>query len=268
MESKLLPVEKGVEIEIQRHYSGENHPGLVFAKGLGGSAGRDLLVDSLADKFDVTTFSPRGSGSSLGGELTIDNLLGDLSKVLDNVAQRKGDLPCVIGHSMNGYALSHILSDEKKTVSRAVLLSPLISMQEQIPAFITPFLKSALKHKKAIFGFLNGFPFYLDNIRLGTQAFNLKGNSPFLESIFNARVSNEKLKVPTYVNLSGRTCFGLPINNLLELKNSWQNLGAAVVETYPQVNHLYSTSLYSGDKFYNIAGKFGIADKVKRFLLS
>ena len=258
-ENESLNVEEGVHLELTRLFSDRGKPSLVFVKGLGGVAGkREDLIDKLAEDYHVVTFSPRNSGNS-NGNYTLTNFVSDSEEVIDHVSQWQGKRPFGIGHSIGGYTLAK-LTENNSLVEKAVLLAPLIKMDEQNPIILNWYLKNCAKNKRN--------PFFLREYRVDGQRFSGADVSDFLKSIYQSSECDSELKSPTLVLLSGATCMRLPISGrkMKGLKERWEKLGAEV-EVYQDLNHFFSGKWYQGARrVFNELEKPEFYERIKGFL--
>ncbi|MEK6891145.1 MAG: alpha/beta hydrolase family protein [Nanoarchaeota archaeon] len=261
-EKRVVKPEKDVELEAARHYTDKDAPHLVFVKGLGGSAeNREGLMDKLAEDYNVLSFSPRESGRS-NGDYRIDSLLDDTLKIFETEAEESGNLPYAIGHSMGGYSLAKILT-ERKVASKAVLLSPVLDLREQLPEAILSYLRRCSEKGKNPLGFLKEDyqQIISPDFRLCDQKINVERSPEFLESLFSSESCSGKLKVPTKTILTGSSCLYLPISQkeLDRLKSEWEKLGSEV-EVYGDLDHNFR------GKWYFPKGKvFGELEKEDRY---
>jgi len=268
-ESSILNVGDNVNLEVKRYYKDKESPSIILAKGLGGCARRNALVDKLAQDFNIVTFSPRNSGKS-NGNFTMDNYVNDLEILVDGDAQKRGVAPYGLGHSTGGYAFARLIG-EKPLVKKAALLSPLIDISEQNPELLNWYLNRCIKNGKnpanALTWFYNGKA--SNKINIAQQRFDPEDISPFIESVYDAPICEEKLTVPTKVYLSGGTCMNLPLKNqdLEELKESWEKLGADV-EIHPKLNHWYSSPWFSPSKnFFSSEKCQPIEESIKEYFV-
>ena len=266
-ERKRLKAGERVELEVRRYYQNEGCPDIVFARGLGGCAGREPLLDDLSEKYCVTTFSPRGAGES-SGRLTVENCVQDISLVVDDLSQERGrKVYGAFGHSMGGYAFARILG-ERSAVEKAVLLCPLLSMYEQNPSLISRPVKWATRSGSLPARFLDAcFDSYLplDFLKVNGQGFRKSDLRLFVSSLYTSPHCDNKLLSPTRVLLTGGSVFHLPISNLDALKKEWESLGAKV-SVWGDLDHLISGSPCSfGGEYYSKAKSSGIDKEIKEF---
>lgn len=258
-ENDLLNVEKGVNLEVISLFSDKEKPALVFVKGLGGGAGnREGLVDRLAEDYRVVTFSPRNSGNS-NGKYNIDNFVSDSEKVIDSIAQTIGKQPHGIGHSTGGYALAKLM-EKKPVVDRAVLLAPLLKMDEQLPGPLNWYFRNCVKNKRN--------PFFLRQYNLDDQRILGEEAASFLESLYKSEGCDSDLKSPALVLLTGATTLGLPISNneLKSLKEKWESLGADV-KVHAYLDHFFSGKWYKrGKRVFGQLEKPEHYNEIKDFL--
>ncbi len=257
-EQAMLRTPDNVELETCSHYSDNEAPSLVFATGLGGSAKLEpSFLEKFGQEFNITSFSPRNSGRSTGN-LTIDNYVSDLNLVIDNVSQKRGEIPYGIGHSTGGYCLGYLLG-QRPVVKRAVLLDPLTDMSEQNPEILNALFRYIARNKLPKF-------LFKDRYKIGNQRFQREDISSFLKSLFNEQGCFDTLKSPTLVFLTRGNYPRLPksTRRLSYLKEHWTSLEANV-EVFPQMNHYFSGNWYQGlgDVFSELP-----EEKIKDFLLN
>lgn len=275
MQDSVSFLEPGPNVRLELHTCGvRGARPVVVAKGLGGAAGRDRLVDELAAHFTVISMSPRNSGQSTGS-FTLAHHLVDLSLVLHHVAQTHAQRPLVVAHSMGAHVVARLLQ-EQPWVDRAVLLAPLLDITEQNPAVINHYFRWCLRRRQVpaavrLVSFIyttflspgGGEP-RVSGLCLDRQRFHREDVLPFLDSIFDAPACSKPLRVPTLVMLSGRTNVGLRIRNLDALAVAWKELigSRGEVELLPALDHFLST----GEGFFVSAETPRLVDRMVRFL--
>ena len=257
---EYLKSERGAKLETISYYNNINNPCIIFAVGVGGTAGKGSSADNLTRSFvdlgyKVRIFSPRNSGGSTGN-ITVDNYVSDLELAIRNSEYLDERKPFVIGHSIGGYALGRILFNNAD-VEKAVLLSPLLNITEQNPGF----LKNSFGRK---------FVSYILSLTgLDAQKFSDRKDAySFLESLYFAEECKEKMNVPTYIILTGRTNIGFKIKNLNELEKKWKELQtkSSKIETYSDLDHFFSgLKLLGGKKFFLAKETEEIIKKIDSF---
>jgi pimeloyl-ACP methyl ester carboxylesterase len=240
---EVLHPEKNVNLELKTFYKNPKGPIILDPVGLGGYAENTRLVKGLISKgFVVKKFSPRNSGKSTG-YLTLDNYITDTIFVTNHIFKKTGIKPYGIGHSMGGYVLAHILG-KKACFKKVVLLSPLIKITEQNPRWLNHYLKK-IDHEQSFPNFLR-FLIWIHNkfmspgekakhkyISLDQERFNnQKEVFHFLDSLYSSQSCNSRIKVPSYIILTGKTNIGTKIHNILKIKNKWKKLQSLY---YPKI---------------------------------
>ncbi len=244
---EYLKPERGVKLETITYYNNINDPCIVLGPGLGGSAKKSSPSDTLIKNFvgvnyKVRIFSPRNSGGSTG-HLTVGNYISDLGFVIRDSEYNDKRKPFVIGHSIGGYSLGRILC-EKNNIEKAVLLAPLLDINEQNPWLLNKLLK--LENKKArsaAFHSLNFINSLLVYLCASDQRFSdVEDAYEFAESLYSSPVCKDRMKVPTYIFLSGYTNMGNKIKDINKLKKEWKMLQSrnSKIEVYPDLDHYFS----------------------------
>jgi pimeloyl-ACP methyl ester carboxylesterase len=264
---EVLKPEKEVDLDTRTYFLDKGTPLMVFAPGLGGSAEQGCsvhnLISQLAERgYSVRTFSPRNSGQSTG-HLTIDNYVSDTELVLDDTAQKSGELPYAMGHSMGGYSLGRVLGKED-AAKKGVLLAPLIDITEQNPELINRLLKDKKGRKLA--------SYLLNLMGLDDQDFSSAEDAySFLTSLYTVPTVGN-IRAPSYVMLPGRTNVGIKIKDLEHLKKQWERLqiGDSKVETFPELNHFFTKGrIPNGANFFRKSEKTNeILDRISGFISS
>lgn len=261
-EESILHPESDVDLETKLYYSDRATPTIVFAVGLGGSSKQNDLISQLVERgYSVRAFSPRNSGKSTG-HLTSDNYILDLDLLIGDVSQKNGERPFAIGHSFGGYALAKIFG-RYNIAKKSVLLSPLLSITEQIPKPVDGLLRNQKGRKLA--GHL------LNLVGLDDQKFTgSEDGLVFLNSLYSSESCVSQLQVPTYVLLTGTTNLGLKIRALSLLKRVWEDIvnDNSKVEIYAELNHYFvESNIPNGRRFFEKSEKTKIIlDEISEFL--
>ena len=264
-EEEFLHPETEVDLETRTYFSDREYPTIVLSVGLGGSAGQDSSVYNLTSRlvnsgYQVKVFSPRNSGRSTG-HLTIDNYIFDNELVLEDTAQKNGELAYAMGHSLGGYSLARIL-DKGSLAKRAVLLAPLVDIKEQNPEIFKLLKNKNMKRMAA---------HMLELIGLDSQRFShVEDAQTFLDSLEKASPCNSQLSVPTYILLVGKSNTGFEIKNLDQLRQHWERLQTkeSEIEIYPELDHYFAEQNLPNRKnfFRNSRHTRKILDHIDNFL--
>lgn len=226
----------GNKIEVRNYSTANSKEALAFAPGFTFSGARYGFIERLSQEFEVYSMSPRGSGNSTGN-YTFENYAFDFSNLLKMIQEERGELPYCVGHSSGGHIIAKILGEEE-LAKRAVLLDPLIWMDEQTPFAIR--FGAYLREKL-------GMPFYQRFIYdpkssgsyYGEQKLSHTHLSGFLRSRRKGIVSKQ-LKSQTRVLVAGSDCYHRfkSTRRLLRDKLKWEAIGASV-DIEPRFDHWF-----------------------------
>ncbi len=240
-----IRITDGTTIETKDLFSDSSRQGMIFLHGLGGSARvEDALTNKLAENNHVITFSPRNSGGS-NGHYTIDKYVSDAREFIQHAKQKLGDNIIGIGMSTGAYVLAQVLGEEEEAVDKAIFISPLMRMSENIPYVLDKYFKHCINSG------IN--PFHLKNFRIGEQRFNDGDSLEYLKSVYNAPACTKPIKKPSIALMPRGNEFRLPVSmQVLESRmNNWEKLGTKV-SLFPKTNHYFSGKWYNGlGEFYS-----------------
>jgi len=217
----ILEPEPGVGVELRTWAARDALPHVVVAKGLGGCASPDRLIDELAQHYTVHCFSPRASGLSTG-HLTLDHYVGDLMLACAHVEAQTGSKPLGVGHSFGAFAFARALG-LRPVVSRVVLMAPLLNIMEQTPSLVAAHLRRHVQHGRVpwslrlLAGIYNTFIGPTSDgvpgggAGIAQQRFAPGSMLPFLRSVLDSAPCTQPLTAPALVMLAGKGNTGLRI---------------------------------------------------------